>query len=165
LQSTRPAGVTDGTLWVRLVDFDNRRDIDHYMALLDAYACDPMGSGHPLSDDVKARLRTELPRHPTIHALLARSADKAVGMATCFLGYSTFRAQPLLNIHDIAVLPEWRGRSVASRLLDEIAVLGRSLDCCRITLEVREDNARARAVYEHAGFNPGACNLFMEKPL
>jgi ribosomal protein S18 acetylase RimI-like enzyme len=163
--STRPAGVTDAALWVRPVDFGNPRDLDCYIALLDAYARDPMGSGQPLSDDIKARLRMELPRHPTIHALLAGSADNAAGMATCFLGYSTFRAQPLLNIHDIAVLPEWRGRSVARRLLDEIENLGRSLGCCRITLEVREDNQRARTLYAKAGFNPATCSLFMEKPL
>lgn len=157
--------MTDSALQVRAVDFDNPGDVDCYIALLDAYARDPMGAGQPLSDDVKARLLAELPRHPAVHALLARSADTVVGMATCFLGYSTFRARPLLNIHDIAVLPEWRGRSVASRLLDEISVLGRSLGCCRVTLEVREDNARARAVYQHAGFNPAACNLFLEKTL
>ena len=89
----------------------------------------------------------------------------AVGFATCFLGYSTFRARPLLNIHDIAVLPEWRGKSVARGLLEAIAALGRRLDCCRITLEVREDNPRARRIYERAGFVPAQCSLFMERPL
>ena len=36
--------------------------------------------------------------------------DKPVGLATTFEGFSTFAAKPLINIHDIAVLPDYRGR-------------------------------------------------------
>ena len=71
----------------------------------------------------------------------------------------------MLNIHDIAVLPEWRGRSVAQALLEAIVELARQLGCCRITLEVREDNPRARGLYERAGFTAAQCSLFMEKTL
>ncbi|MGB5571203.1 MAG: GNAT family N-acetyltransferase, partial [Sedimenticolaceae bacterium] len=100
-----------------------------------------------------------------VHCLLAEHGGRAVGFASCFLGYSTFQARPLLNIHDIAVLAEWRGQSIAQRLLQAIGELARRLGCCRITLEVRTDNPRARQLYERAGFSPGQCSLFMEKPL
>ena len=150
---------------VRPVDFSDARDVKAYLDLLDAYARDPMGAGQALPAEVLARLPRDLATHPGAHCLLAESDDTTVGVATCFLGYSTFRAQPLLNIHDIAVLPEWRGRSVARKLLTAIAELGRGLGCCRITLEVREDNAAARRLYRNAGFLPAPCNLFMEKSL
>jgi ribosomal protein S18 acetylase RimI-like enzyme len=150
---------------VRRADLADDTDINCYLQLLDAYARDPMGVGVPLPADVVARLRRDMPAHPTARVLLAFAADEAVGFATCFVGYSTFRAMPLLNIHDIAVLPAWRGRSVARLLLREIEAQGRSLGCCRITLEVRDDNPRARSVYDQAGFVPAACNLFMEKTL
>jgi ribosomal protein S18 acetylase RimI-like enzyme len=114
---------------------------------------------------VRERLVTDLASHPGAYCLLAQHADEAVGLATCFLGYSTFRARPLLNIHDIVVLPGWRGKNVARHLLAAISELGRQLECCRVTLEVREDNTRARKVYESAGFAPAQCSLFMEKPL
>jgi ribosomal protein S18 acetylase RimI-like enzyme len=152
-------------LVVRPVDFANATDVARYLDLLDAYARDPMGAGKPLPASVRARLAADLARHPAAHCLLAGYGDPAVGFATCFLGYSTFQARPLLNIHDIAVLPEWRGRSIARGLLEAIEVLGRDLDCCRITLEVREDNPRARQIYESAGFGAGQCGLFLEKPL
>lgn len=150
---------------VRRANLGDGGDVDHYLHLLDAYARDPMGAGTPLPGDVVDRLRRDMPNHPTAHVLLAFADSEAVGFVTCFVGYSTFRAMPLLNIHDIAVLPAWRGRSIAGMLLRETEALGRSLDCCRITLEVRDDNPRARSVYDRAGFVPAACNLFMEKTL
>jgi ribosomal protein S18 acetylase RimI-like enzyme len=153
------------TLAVRRVDFGNARDSEQYLTLLDTYASDPMGAGKPLPSSVRERLVTDLAGHPGAYCLLAQHGDEAVGFATCFLGYSTFRARPLLNIHDIAVLPGWRGKNVARHLLAAISELGRQLECCRVTLEVREDNPRARKVYESAGFAPAQCSLFMEKPL
>ncbi len=152
-------------LRVRSVDFGDARDASAYLELLDAYARDPMGRGQALPEQVLRRLPRDLAAHPGAHGLLAESDGKAVGFATCFVGYSTFLARPLLNVHDIAVLPAWRRRSVARQLLAAIAELGRRLDCCRITLEVREDNAAARGVYRDAGFRPAPCSLFMEKPL
>jgi ribosomal protein S18 acetylase RimI-like enzyme len=152
-------------LAVRPVDFGNARDSEQYLTLLDTYASDPMGAGSPLPCSVRERLVTDLAGHPGAYCLLAEHGDEAVGFATCFLGYSTFRARPLLNIHDIAVSPGWRGKNVARHLLAAISELGRQLECCRVTLEVREDNPRARKVYESAGFAPAQCSLFMEKPL
>ena len=165
LPSTRLDGMAEQNLVVRKVDFADPRDSERYLALLDGYASDPMGAGRPLTRTVRERLLIDLSQHPGAHCLLAEHGDMAVGFATCFLGYSTFRARRLLNIHDIAVLPEWRGNQVARRLLAAISELGRELECCRVTLEVREDNRRARKVYEHAGLMPSQCNLSMELPL
>lgn len=150
---------------VRRLVFDDPADTAIYLDLLDAYARDPMGAARPLSAEVRARLPDDLARFPGAYALLAEQRGTPVGFATCFLGYSTFRARPLLNIHDIAVLPAWRGRSAGRALLSAVEDLARELGCCRITLEVREDNRRARALYARAGFVAADCNLFLEKPI
>ena len=155
----------DPAIRVDRVDFDDTDAVSQYLDMLDAYALDPMGTSRRLNDGVRSRLAADLRRMPGAHCLLVRQSDTPIGFATCFVGYSTFRARPLLNIHDIAVLPEWRGQSVGRRLLAEIAELGRQLDCCRITLEVRADNQRARGLYESTGFAPAPCSLFMEKTL
>ena len=147
------------------VDFDDADLVRQYLDMLDAYALDPMGAGQHLSEAVRSRLAADLGQMPGAHCLLARRGDTPIGFATCFTGYSTFRARPLLNIHDIAVLHEWRGQAIGHRLLAKIAELGRQLDCCRITLEVRTDNPHARRLYESAGFVPAPCSLFMEKTL
>ena len=155
----------ESPLVVRRVDFADPHDTRDYLHLLDAYARDPMGGGAALSDTVLERLPRDLRRHPGAYCLMAEQDGEAVGFATCFLGYSTFLARPLLNIHDIAVLPEWRRLGAARHLIAGIETLARELDCCRITLEVREDNAAARRLYQATGFEPAEGNQFMQKPL
>jgi len=122
------------------------------LALTAAYALDPMGNGGPLPPESLARLIPGLKNHPTTLILLAYVDGLAVGIATCFRGFSTFYAQPLLNIHDLAVLPEFRGQGVGARLLEAVEQHARQLGCCKVTLEVQENNHRARLVYERAGF-------------
>lgn len=157
--------MSDATVIVRPVDFADDEDTHRFIEMLDAYARDPMGADRALPGAVKDRLRIDLPRLPNAHGLLAEAADVPIGFATCFIGYSTFQARPLLNVHDIAVLDAWRGRSVAGQLLAAIADLGRRLGCCRLTLEVREDNQAARRAYARAGFVAAPCDLFLECPL
>jgi GNAT superfamily N-acetyltransferase len=139
--------------------------------LTDAYARDPMGSGQPLPAEVREALLAGLRRHPTTAIFLALADGRPVGMATCFLGFSTFYARPLLNIHDLVVLPRQRGQGVGRDLLRAVEAKARALGCCKVTLEVFENNHRARQVYAAAGFaqasytaEAGAA-LFLAKPL
>jgi len=150
---------------VRKVDFHDPTDVTQYLSMLDSYARDPMGAGRALPEAVKQRLPADLAANPAAHCLIAAEHGQAVGFASCFVGYSTFLARPLLNVHDIAVAPEARGRGVAAALLAAIAGLARALECCKLTLEVRSDNAVARRVYERAGFVPAGCDRFMEMHL
>ena len=112
-----------------------------------------MGDGAPLSAKVRARLVSGLRGHPTTLIFLAYSGGEAVGIATCFLGFSTFRGRPLLNVHDLAVLPTHRGCGIARRLLEAVERKARALDCCKVTLEVLENNATARRLYARVGFS------------
>jgi GNAT superfamily N-acetyltransferase len=158
---------------VRIVEADLDRE-DHQRAvvdLTDSYACDPMGSGQPLDEAVKQALIPGLRRHPTTLILLAFDGDRAVGIATCFVGFSTFYARPLINIHDLAVVPFRRGQGVGARLLQAVEARARALGCCKLTLEVFANNHRALAVYSSAGFVQASYTaeaggaLFMAKPL
>jgi ribosomal protein S18 acetylase RimI-like enzyme len=128
---------------------------DAVLRLLDAYACDEMGLGRPLSDDVRGRLVEGLYRHPTRIVFLAQLDTEPVGLAVCFLGYSTFAASPLVNVHDLIVHPSFRRRGVAARLLEAVETRARELGCCKVTLEVRVDNAAARSLYAARGFWAG----------
>ena len=121
--------------------------------LLDAFMREPMQGGEPLSDRAKQELIPRLHAHPACYVLLALSGTTAVGVAVCFLGFSTFNARPLINIHDIFVVPESRGRGVGKQMLDRIETKARQLGCCRLTLEVREDNRIAKALYLKFGFD------------
>jgi GNAT superfamily N-acetyltransferase len=141
------------------------------LELMQAYAADPMGAGAPLPADVAARLIPGLRQHRTAHVLLALLDERPVGIATCFLGFSTFAAMPLLNISDYYVAPSARGTGVGRALMSATEVLAVELGCCKLTLEVQERNFRARKLYEEFGFKqsvhvPEAGGaIFLTKPL
>ena len=141
------------------------------LSMMDAYSRDDMGDGKPLSDWSRKHLIAGLREHPTTLVFLVFRRAEPVGIATCFRGFSTFAAQPLLNISDYFVLPTCRGHGIGKRLLEAIEHRARELGCCRLTLEVQEHNSRARAIYGAAGFAQAVYvaeaggSLFMAKQL
>jgi ribosomal protein S18 acetylase RimI-like enzyme len=158
---------------VRIVEADlaNPRHAAAVVAVLDTYASDPVGGGKPLAPDVRQRLVPALREQPTALVLLAFDGDEPVGIAACFFGFSTFKARPLLNIHDLAVIPSHRGKGVGPALLRAAEEHARGKGCCKLTLEVQDDNVRARAVYRRFGFedfvvqDQSAATRFLAKPL
>jgi len=133
----------------------NLNDSTHQEAVLkmvDAYSLDAMGDGKPLSEEARRFLLPRLREHPTTLIFLAFRGQEPVGIAVCFRGFSTFAARPLMNIHDLAVLPANRGEGISRQLLAAVEKKAREMGCCKLTLEVLEKNQRAREVYEAAGF-------------
>ena len=158
---------------IEIFEADLQR-VEHQRAvveLVDAYAQDPMGDGKPLADEVKQSLIPALQKHPTTLILLAYQQEKPVGLAVCFLGFSTFAARQLINIHDLAVLPDYRGQGIGRRLLEAVEAKAQELGCCKLTLEVDERNRRALQLYRAIGFDASnripqsGVALFMTKPL
>jgi len=158
---------------VRVVkaDLSDDRDATWTLELLDAYAQDRMGAGQPLSTFAREHVIPGLRAHPGTVVLLAMRAEQGVGIAICFRGFSTFAARPLLNISDFYVDPAARGYGIGRALMQAIEQEANDLGCCKLTLEVQENNSRARRLYAAAGFNQdvhvaeagGA--LFLSKPL
>ena len=151
-------------------DFANPLHCAGIVDVLNSYASDPVGGGEPLSPEVQNRLIPALREHPTAWVLLALDDQRPVGVAVCFLGFSTFQALPLLNIHDLAVVPEYRGKGIGRALLDAVETHALARGCCKLTLEVQDDNLRARGLYESFGFadfvvGNSAVTRFMSKPL
>lgn len=122
------------------------------VALIDAYARDPMGNGGALPAEIRSALIPGLRNHPTTLIYLAFSDGEAIGIAVCFIGFSTFTARPLINVHDLAVLPGHRSSGIGRRLLAAVEGKAREMGCCKVTLEVQENNRQARHVYESVGF-------------
>jgi GNAT superfamily N-acetyltransferase len=139
---------------IEIIDADLDRP-DHQRAVLDlvdAYAQDPMGGGEPLRPEVRRDLVPGLRQHPTTQVLLAYRDGQPVGVAVCFLGFSTFYARPLLNIHDFAVLAPFRGQGIGTRMMAAVERKARALGCCKLTLEVFANNERALRAYRKHGF-------------
>ena len=140
------------------VSLANLTDAAHARAvveLLDHYARDIMGGGQSLSEEVRANIVPRIRETPGSRVFLAWENSSAVGLAICFSGLSTFQARPLLNIHDVAVHQSARGRGIGRALLTAIETEARVMGCCKLTLEVREDNHGARHLYESFGFYAG----------
>jgi len=159
------------TITVRLADYADAADAVRVVALLDSYARDPMGGGKPLSDDVRKRLVPGLAAHPGAFSLLAFAGEEALGLANCITGFSTFAARPLVNIHDMAVLPEARGKGVGRALMLAVEAEARARGACKITLEVLSGNDTAKGLYAALGYGDYALDpqagtaLFWEKKL
>lgn len=144
--------LTANTVTVRLADYGRESDAAHIVALLDAYARDPMGGGAGLDEAVRDRLTPALDAFPGAFSLLAFEGDVAVGLTNCFTGFSTFAARPLVNIHDLVVSPEHRGKGIGRALMQAIEAEARVRGACKITLEVLGGNAPAKALYASLGF-------------
>ena len=134
------------------LDPTDPRDAEALLALLDEYARSATGGGRALSDEAKVRLPALLASRPHYVGLLAWKADRAVGLINAFEGVSTFKARPLLNIHDIAVTATERGQGIGRHLLAGIETIGRERGCCKLTLEALEGNVGAIALYRRVGF-------------
>jgi len=137
---------------IREANLSDPRDAAGIVHILDSYSADPKGAGQPLPQDVKDRVIPLLREHPTTLVLLAIVEGEPIGVAVCFYGISTFRARPLLNIHDLAVLPEYRGYGIGRALLSGVEERARRNGCCKLTLEVQDQNTRARTIYQRFGF-------------
>jgi len=159
------------TLTIDPADYANPRDAADIVALLDDYARDPMGGGAALSAEARDRLVPGLAATPGAFSLLARFDGEAIGLANCFTGYSTFAAAPLVNVHDMAVRPDHRGRGIGKALLGAVEAEARHRGACKITLEVLSGNERAKALYLALGYgdyqlDPAAGHaLFWQKKL
>lgn len=133
-------------------DLSNPQHAAAIIYLLNEYARDIMGGGEELSDYTKANLVAELQKRAGVHVVLAFVDGKPAGLANCFEGFSTFMSKPLLNIHDITVAPEFRGRGLSKKIMQKVEDIARKLDCCKVTLEVLEGNKVAQHLYESCGY-------------
>lgn len=144
---------TDTNTSVVSCDFNNPEQRDSYLSLLNQYMVHPMGGmSHGLDTRLQQRLVHDMLDNPRAHCFLLRQGQQYVGFSTCYMLYSTFHALPYLYIHDIFVNGDSRDKGLGTTLLNGLIDYARQSHCCKVTLEVRADNAPARHVYAKAGF-------------
>ncbi|MEY2777392.1 MAG: hypothetical protein RLY30_1490 [Pseudomonadota bacterium] len=154
---------------IESLDLSRRADVAALLELLNLYAMGPTGKGEGLSEAVLEQLPRQLSAMPHYRGWLAWDSDRPIGLLNAFIGLSTFRAQRLLNIHDLCVRPGSEGRGIGSGLLGRAESWARSEGFCKLTLEVLEHHTRAVSTYERAGFQAYSLSpelgraLFFEK--
>ena len=134
-------------------DFKNPVHTEALTGLLNHYMSDPMGD-YPPHDKTRQQLLVEgLSNHPTAFVLFILYDGVFAGLTTCFVNFSTFRIKPYLYVHDVVIHQQFRGEKLGRKLMEKLVSISKERDYCKITLEVREDNVRARSLYQSLGFN------------
>jgi ribosomal protein S18 acetylase RimI-like enzyme len=133
-------------------NLESQEDAEKFITLLNCYIRDPMGGGREWSMDEGFAMVSRLRKIPTMRVIFAERNGEVVGMALCFLGFSSFGGFPLLNIHDFIVREDCRGQGIGKVLMASLEEYARLRGCGRLTLEVREDNPAAMSLYRTSGF-------------
>ncbi|AHG40854.1 GNAT family acetyltransferase [Pseudomonas syringae CC1557] len=121
--------------------------------VLNEYSMDAMGAGRPISADTRQQLAIELAKRSHAFSVLAFVSGEPVGLVNCFEGFSTFACRPLVNIHDVAVISQYRGLGISQKMLAKVEEIARQRGCCKLTLEVLEGNDVAQGAYKKMGFD------------
>ena len=137
---------------VIFADYSNPQHGKDICKLMNDYALDPMGGGAPLSNFVQRNLVKELSNIPHAFSVICYVDDQAAALINCFEGFSTFKCQPLINIHDVIVAKKFRGLGLSQQMLSKVEERAKERGCCKITLEVLEGNEIARNSYGKFGF-------------
>jgi len=133
-------------------DYTNPLYSEKLVELLNHYMADPMGGCSPLSNEKAGQLVNGLAAHPSSFVLFVSYNKAIAGLATCFINFSTFKVSPYINVHDIVIQDKYRGKGLGKALLQNIIAIAAERDYCKVTLEVRDDNIIAKALYKELGF-------------
>lgn len=135
------------------VNYTDQNQANEIISLLNTYAQDPMGGGEPLSQYVVENLINELSKLPHAFSVLCYVDNNPVGLINCFEAFSTFSCKPLVNIHDVIILKEFRENNLSQKMLTIVEDIAKSKGCCKLTLEVLSKNEAAKSAYKKYGFS------------
>jgi ribosomal protein S18 acetylase RimI-like enzyme len=140
-------------------------DIDRLVELWVALARDQRAYESHLEPTAnRGPVRETIARHIVVDGLtVARDADEIVGFVMFGLEHGDYEQSVRRGVvHNLFVLPTWRGNGIGERLLDaaEAALSDAGADV--FSLETMAANARARRFYERQGYRPHRVEL--EKP-
>jgi ribosomal protein S18 acetylase RimI-like enzyme len=140
------------TIRIIQANYNDKQHGRHIIEMLDCYAQDPMGGNQALSDFTAQNLVFELANRKNAISILAYVEGQPAGLLNCFEGFSTFKCKSLINIHDLIVATEFRGKGLSTKMLKMVEEIAIERNCCKLTLEVLENNVIAINSYKKFGF-------------
>jgi len=152
-------------LEIVLADYLNPRHAKDLGYLLNCYAQDSMAGATALPSSITKKLAEKLSSVAGAFSVLCYVDNKPAGLANCFQGFSTFQLKPLINVHDLVVVNEFRGLGLSHKMLLKVEQHALQIGCCKITLEVFEGNSIAQKSYQNFGFEGFELNPKMGKAL
>ncbi len=133
-------------------NYANAKHKDAFTKLLKHYMLDPMGDSKPLDETQEVKLFNLLSTHSGVATIFVLVNDKYAGLLNYFSLISTFKAKPYIYIHDVIVNRNFRGNGLGRKLMEKVIDIAKEKDCCKLMLEVREDNDPALSLYSSLGF-------------
>jgi ribosomal protein S18 acetylase RimI-like enzyme len=133
-------------------DIHNNEHRQAMLVQLDLYMQDPMAGQGKMSEKLAYNITEGLMNQPNYLFFLAKYEGIYVGLANCFINFSTFKAKQLVNIHDFSVSPDFRKKGIGKAMLEKIIEYCKEKGYCKVTLEVRNDNFQAQTLYKNIGF-------------
>lgn len=106
----------------------------------------------PDAEKQRAALQMILADARVGRVFVAREGSRILGMASLLYTVSTAQGGRAALFEDLIVLPEHRGKGIATALLRHVIDAARAEDIKRITLLTDRGNKRAQALYRKLGF-------------
>ena len=107
-------------------------------------------------------------RTPGDLVFLAWLDRRAVGVAVCMTGFATFTAKPVINVHDLAVTADCRGRGIGRLLLEAVESKAPANQVAESDSGSERRQRSCPEAYRRFGFRDGggdSATLFLAKPL
>lgn len=141
-------------------DFTDVQHCTRLCEMVNAYIADPKGGGTQLTDRQKLYLLDGLESNENAIVLMALHKEDIIGYTVAFLNFSTFKAAPCINIHDLYLDEAYRHQGKGKEMLQKIIEIATEEGCKKATLEVRKDNETAQLLYFSEGFSPTTPEMF-----
>ena len=103
--------------------------------------------------ETEARVRREYQEEPG-GMRLVKDGDRVVGCVFLKTRHNPYRRCDYLDLRNIYLEAEYRGKGVGRRLLDLMLAYARQKKCAYLFLGTGWDNADARQLFERFGFRP-----------
>ena len=87
-------------------------------------------------------------RNEPVHALVAASPDRVVGLAHYLFHRSTILREPTCYMQDLFTVDALRGRGVGRALIGRVCADARQAGCTRVYWHTHESNVVARRLYD-----------------
>jgi len=138
---------------VIVANLDRPKENTDFLTLFAEYTHGMLTPEYGGDGKLPQELAVEIKKRPNIIVFLAYQEGKPAGFAVTIEAFSTFRAMPLLNIHDIGVAGAFRKQGVGKALMKSIQEEAIRRNCCKLSLEVHEHNTSAFNLYQAMGYS------------
>lgn len=102
--------------------------------------------------------------NPNLGALhVALSGEKIIGVSCLSFIWTIEHGGKAAWLEEIYLLPEFRGTGIGTKLLQVTLEFAKNQNCSAVDLEVEDDHARVKKLYERHGFSAHTRTHFVKK--